>query len=484
MDLISDTHSRQAAINIVNGKIVLKKLSISQFKFLILYCASLAVAFSPFKALALLYPPICLLFLILFVGIGVTKKSTGYLLVLSAGYVFLGFVYPLSGQDFSIINFLFVLLTYSPVFILFGNFKPIATFHLLRIMKGITLTVLTFQSGLGIVQALLAAIQRGEFDGITGDAVQGTIAGSKMLASLGLRNANGQIFIILTISLLMCSLGVYSKYDSKKRLLIILSVITVSMILASVIHLLIFFALSLLVTTGGLILIGRSRFIHKLIIVVVLSGSMLIAIVLTTTILPRNLSNIPYYLSISPLNPESLSPKSVATYSTISMLDDEVPMLNKWIGVGPGQYSSRASLILSGVYLNQKIPFVRPFETEFSKRNIFDPYIKFNISNPSGGSSYFPFYSWLTVLGELGFLGVLLVSGILISSFFKILRRRRSPFPLLGMSLASLITFFFLIGFQDNYWEFSQATLPFFLFVPLLRDYSTPKTLINSSQEP
>lgn len=483
MDLISDTHSRQTVFKLVNGKFVLKNLSIAQVKFLVLYCVSLAVAFSPYKALALLFPPFCLLFLILFVGIGMTKKSGGYFIVLSAGYVLLGFIYPLSGQDFSIINFLFVLLTYGPVFILFGNFKPIATFHLLRIMKGITLTVLTFQSGLGIVQALLAAFQRGEFDGITGDAVQGTIAGSKIFASLGLRNANGQIFIILTISLFVCSLGVYSKYDSKKRLLITLSVVTVSMILASVIHLLIFFALSLLVTTGGLILIGKGRFIHKLIIVVVLSGSMLIAIVLTTTILPRNLSSIPYYLSISPLNPESLSPKSVATYATISMLD-EVPMLNKWIGVGPGQYSSRASLILSGVYLNQKIPFVKPFETEFSKRNIFDPYVKFNILNPSGGSSYFPFYSWLTVLGELGFLGVLFVSGILISSYFKMLRRRRSPFPLLGMSVASLITFFFLIGFQDNYWEFSQATLPFFLFVPLLRDYSTPKTLIKSSQEP
>lgn len=471
MNLISKPHIKQSAIKVVDRKIVLKKISTSQARFLILYCVTLLIAFNPLKALALLFPPVCLLLLILFVRIGITKKSGIYLLILGAGYFLLGFVYPLSGQEFSIINYIFVLLTYSPVFMLFGNFKPVATLSLLRSMKRITLAVLVFQASLGILQALLAAVQRGEFDGITGDAVQGTIAGLNIFSSLALSNANGQIFIILTITLLICALGVHSQYESKKYLLIVLPVIMVSIVLASVVHLLIFLVLSLLAASGGLILIGKGNLIHKLVVVFVLSGFILIAVALTTKVIPRNLASIPYYLNISPLNPDSLSPKSVATYSTISMLH-EVPTLNKWIGVGPGQYSSRASLILSGVYLNQKIPFVQPFETELSKRNIFDPYLRFKISNPSGGSTYFPFYSWLTVLGELGYLGMLFVSGMFMRSFFKMLRRRKPPFPLIGISIATLIIFFFLMGFQDNYWEFSQATLPFFLFVSLLRDYS------------
>jgi len=181
-------------------------------------------------------------------------------------------------------------------------------------------------------------------------------------------------------------------------------------------------------------------------------------------VFPSNMSTLPYYVhtSLSSLaQVSSVSPKSIATLNTLLELPRREP-IQPLLGLGLGQYSSRAGLIMSGTYLS------RPFYLEPRYRTVsYDLIYSLQeaVRERRYGSTFFPYYSWLSVYGELGMLGVALVLALGIVVFKNLRRIRSAPQEIraLQLSIALTLTYVMVLGFQDNYWEFAQA-----VFAPLV----------------
>ncbi|WP_299982506.1 hypothetical protein [uncultured Pseudoteredinibacter sp.] len=156
--------------------------------------------------------------------------------------------------------------------------------------------------------------------------------------------------------------------------------------------------------------------------------------------------------------------------ATMDMWGDEIA--NFFLGVGPGNYTSRSYYTfsyeflikdgsgVSGIireYLGQTQPRFSPYDLEyisnFRSEIVFGSY---QLSNPNS--------SYLTLLGELGFfggfVGILLYFWLLLFSLgnLKESLRRHSSVGICAFAFCG--TFFvFLLGFLDNYWEMARATL-------------------------
>jgi len=76
----------------------------------------------------------------------------------------------------------------------------------------------------------------------------------------------------------------------------------------------------------------------------------------------------------------------------------------------------------------------------------------------STSSTFQPYFSWLSVYGELGAVGFALSLFLCIYLVINVKRHVRSPAQRLSAaSFGAGVLFIFLLGMQDNYWEVSQG---------------------------
>jgi hypothetical protein len=136
------------------------------------------------------------------------------------------------------------------------------------------------------------------------------------------------------------------------------------------------------------------------------------------------------------------------------------------IGLGPGQFSSRAALISTGLYFGgitnpRTLPFLRDQISIPSEDYLLDLWVAASDTARYGESSTAkPFFSWVSIYTEFGgfvLLGVFLYVWVL-------LRRMKSHAKSLdqkwqAVAAGSGLLFFLLLGFQENYWEVPQALL-------------------------
>lgn len=452
------------SVNSAVGQVLTSK----QRRLLFLIILSLAISFSPSKALGQFTPIIFFGGVIFFVQLNPKTHFVKFLILLLF-YSTLGCIYYFLQPEFSFINFYVFGITASSFLVLLIDFKPILNIKIVRKISLVALIFLMLESIFGLTQGLIGFLRVGSFDISTGDIIRGTIEPSFSPSGLG----GNQIFAILISTLLVFVLATSGPKLSNRRIAILLLAI-LCWVLASVLHTIIYFSVAIILSYLICLLFRKwTWIISRSSLKKYLAAVLLLVLVgiLVPVLFPQNIRNFPYFLIKNlEIQPDSVSEKARATYNTLYLLPHDYP-LQPIIGTGLGQYSSRASLIRSGEYLKGSSIPLPHYVNSVADRYILDLFRSFQIANPSGASAFHPFYSWLSLYGETGILGLLLVGVTVIYALIVLIRYSSINFPRLNVLTISLIFYVLLLGVHDNYWEFTQAIFPAFLGIKIGFDY-------------
>ena len=438
-----------------------------ELRFLCLVGLSLLICFSPSKALGQIVAIMFIIGMIVFVrtrpGLHILRYS--FLLLV---YANLGVAYYVIMPEFSFINFILFFVTISSTFVLLCDMRSVASKPVLQNLGLFALVLAVFQAFYGMLQAFVAYSRTGSLDIGNGDLVRGTIdPGFTHISS-----ASNPIYAILLSTLLIYIIAV-GPLKIKPGHIFFYAFIGFAWLLASVMHTILFFIVSLIMSFMAYVFLPPWKSAYQKTILKHSRVAFVVIFILgllLPVLLPRNFSNIPTFVRQSlAVSPDSHSEKARATYNTLVFLPRQVP-LQVLIGVGPGQYSSRASLMMSGEYLRDNpIPFT--YIGSLSDRFVLSLWRSFQVNRPNGGSTYFPFYSWMSLYGEMGLIGLGIVNMVLLALVVASRIYHSVQFPRLPFIIMVLTFYLALLGFQDNYWEFTQAVFPAFLFIKLGLDY-------------
>ena len=390
------------------------------------------------------------------------------ILLAAGGMAVLAFFYELVATEFLFVNFLVAIVTYSaflPVLLMDG--RRLASRALLEKMLAMIAWMIAAQAAVGVTQAVYGASQTGSFGGANGDYVEGTIH-----PSLDAEFAFGNPMFACNMALmLLASLALPAALSRGRKLVLLAG--TVALVLASVVHVLGFLVVSVVTASFLVSLFGKAdgRFggagkvrarAGLALIVLTVSG-------LTYVALPGNIERVGDTLARAFDVDELAVPRSIMLYRVATELPAEEP-LQPVIGVGPGQFCSRASLIVSGMYLGSPdspkvLPLVSPRTTRLAADYCITLLLVLANSTSPLGSSEQPFFSVLSVYTETGFVGLSVLLVLVVVLLRQVIRRARQEpsVKTWAVLFAAGVLFVGLLGLQQNYWELPQA-----IFVGLL----------------
>lgn len=413
------------------------------------FVIALVVCLTPFKALAYAAPFIAGAWLLLKSHSASARRKAWLVLASAVGIVI---AYWMFRHDYSIGAGFLAIVTYgAPLFLAVIPTKSLANDELLDRMVGLVSKVLVFEALLGILQAVVNASQSGGFDLSNGDAVQGTIHLS-FVSDAAFSNpiyaANVAFFLLALIPHI---------FLKRRSVFWPVALGTIAFILASVVHMILFVGVGLVFALAWF-RAPLPRRIRKVQLISALSLGLLLAM----TALADNLRNIGYQASL--FAGQDL-PKAVMVYRALYEMPHEYPAM-PFVGLGPGQFSSRASLISTGLYFGgledpKSIPLISGHFSPALSDYLLDLWVNASDVQAYGGSSSAkPFFSWMSVYTEFGapvLLGVFVYAVLLLR---KMKARAKSPTQKwMAVSVAAGIVFLLLLGFQENYWEVPQAIL-------------------------
>jgi len=317
--------------------------------------------------------------------------------------------------------------------------------------------ILLIETVVAIVQlALFIIINETSLDESTGDIIQGTINPFSFISDeVGFNN---QVFTINYIFLLLYEIPYLLK--TKRKYLIVIGILVI--LLASVLHVVFSFALALLTS---FLLIGIIKF-RKQLFRFFLACVFIIGMLFITQ--PKNFSLIGYY-SNSIVSLES--PKVIVIANTIAFLPEEYPDALLF-GLGPGQYTSRASLISSGRYFGEfENPVKLPFLDASTASKAFNDYIfdiwevyATNVEIYGNSTMSRPFFSILSMVIEFGLIFSLVILILLFRYIGKIRKRYlvanlEEKKTLAYYHFANMVSvlFIFYLAFFENYLESSAS---------------------------
>ena len=352
--------------------------------------------------------------------------------------------------------------------------------------------MLLIQAPLGMLQAVVARSRSGTFDSANGDSVNGTI---DVLVAFGSSAPHGSnvMFAIALLSLIIIVLGFGE--TRTQRTVAALSLMT--FILASVVHLQLFLFLASIGLLGciGLLSVARAirgrpfNMVGGTAVPLLLASTFAIAAIL----LPQNYGTFRNYVLPEVDNLTAPAPAPAPAPGGESPSDRfgnhklKVALITLWdlptshryqpvIGVGAGQFNSRAGLIASGTYLEGlTIPEGMRGVSSASETHFMPLWLG---GRPRWvGSAWFPFFSVQSLYAELGLLGL---AGVGLAAFAvgrRVIRALPSA-PLSASSVGVLLLFIFGIGMFENYWEWTQAIIVPFTFLWVM--VGSPKALTDS----
>jgi hypothetical protein len=155
--------------------------------------------------------------------------------------------------------------------------------------------------------------------------------------------------------------------------------------------------------------------------------------------------------------------RSIAIQRAVIEMPRDYPLL-PLVGLGPGQFSSRAGLIGTGLYFGgpkfpRPLPFVPQGMSQAFEDNTLDLWLRL-VETRTKGSTHLPFLSWLSVYVEWGVLVLLAVFCIVLIMLIRLRSVVRSyPQRVLAAAFGTGVIFLLFIGMQENYWEVPQAIL-------------------------
>lgn len=442
-----------------------KKYAIAFYESFII---ALIIVWLPLKAIPYITPIISLVWFIIRANSGRTVIR----LITFLG-IFLVFicVYFITYKGFILSNAILSLITYGAFifYIVLPKYFYSPKYNYLKYVKVVKI-FLFIETLVGLLQIFISVILRGGgLDLSAGDVVQGTI---KPLAFMGGHAGFGnQMYAINMVFLLLFITPYVFKYR-KNTLLYLLAFI--ALFLSSVMHVFIAAIVAIVIT----IIFFRKELIPKLNTSHIMGILVFIFVFIFYAISqPSN-----YYSMFGYINSYSKnqSPKVEATFNVFTKVSIQYPTIYM-IGLGPGQYSSKAGLIGSGHYFGsfhkpQKILFLPESQSEPFKEYVFKLWE--TSTHPSYGSSTMnrPFYSILSIYTEFGtivFILIVYLVYIKIKSlrkyylFYKYISQDKL-LSLISFISAVSILFLLVIAFFENYLETTQAIFVGLLLIKLL----------------
>ena len=442
------------------------KQSADKYFYQVFVIALLMVLF-PSRALGYVVPFVCLVYYIVKTQSGKTFVNTIFaILVYIVVTTFYWALYEYEGIDFLVSNAIVAFFTYgSIVYILVERNSFVSPNYSYQKYARILRWTVLIEGVVGIVQfVLVSATSR--FDILPGDAVQGTIG---LLAFVsGNPGFGNQMFAINMVFFL-----VFLSPDLiiRRKGLISFSIGLLSLMMAGVLHVFIALLFSMLVT----LFYFRSNLLFsnlgKLVGAVFLAGALILPL---QVIFPEFSRTASVFLA---LYQDLDSPKFRIVERTAVDMPAEFPHVNL-VGLGPGQYLSRAGLISSGRYTEQKIPFLANTLSEPLRKYGFQTWDSYasNTDRFGGSTMHRPYFTTLSLYAEFGLvcLFVLLIYLVILlakmRSLYLVHRRAGDDLSAyVSFALGLLLVFLFSISFFDNYLETTQAIFPGLLLMSAFR---------------
>jgi hypothetical protein len=339
-------------------------------------------------------------------------------------------------------------------------------------MLKITRRVVFFEACAGLIQGTYGALKSGTFDSANGDIVQGTIYPF-------LRGDGAFANPMFSASMILLMLALLTDTSRNRANYLALCLGIVSVIVASVLHQLVFLFGAL---AGSYIIIRpKIPFSRGFLPMAALLGLIPILVI---GLLSQNLGS--FGETIGQFS-RGESPRRIILDTVLFDMHREYPLMPV-IGVGPGQFSSRAALINSGYYLGS--PLGAREVSFFIRGEVAAPLAKYLLplwiataGNVFYGSTQKPYFSWLSVYSELGAVGLLFILVVACIIARRTIRSRRIGIAgMLQFGLLAAILFTLFLGAQENYFEVPQALLPGFIILKALYARAVSRNEFNSSQ--
>jgi hypothetical protein len=428
--------------------------------FLDCICISLLISLSPLKILGYGIPLILLCYVLIRLLSKALHKNltTGILVIAGVLTFYLAKSYYLN-YDFNLLGAVLSGLTYGSFFfvLVFPKFTvksdAVETHRINRVL----LIVFIFETAIALLQVgFFMLISSSSLDESAGDVVQGTINPFSFLgSSVGFNN---QVFTINYIFILVYLIPFLLK--TGKRYLIGLGVVVI--LLASVLHVLLSFVIAMSVCFA---LIGLIRFRKQLMRYIVIAIACVGVLFVTQ---PKNFSLFSFYLNMLG---SGQSPKVFVIANSVFLLPEEYPDA-VYLGLGPGQYTSRASLITTGKYFGDfanptKLPFVGSSTASKAFNDyVFDIWEAYatNVEEYGNSTMSRPFFSILTIVMEFGIFAVLLLLFLVFRGINRIKKRclllfeeKEYEYAYFAFLSMTSILFVFFLAFFENYLESSAS---------------------------
>jgi len=419
------------------------------------WIVALGICWCPGKAYAYLAPLLALIWFMLASRQGIVVRRVVWA---AAGYILFVLAHMISQAHFELPNACVFAATYSSfLFLIAIPNRLLARVRALPECLAIARAVVVFEASFGIVQAVAGYFASGTFDVDNGDTVQGTI-----FPHLRPDNAFGNPMFGASMTLLL--IGLLAGISSRRASLLPLCIGTVSLVLASVLHQLIFLAIAF----GVAYFLIRPKLpvsrgtITVLVVATTIPGIAVIA-------LPGNIGT---FNDIATQFLRGESPRAVSLRTVFTEMASEYPFMPV-VGVGPGQFCSRAALMSTGYYFgglnNPRVVTPAGMVIATPLREYLLQLWLRNVGYRYYGSSQKPFFSWLSVYTELGGLAVIALTVIICRALLRLRRTSRAlENRMPAFAAAAGILFIVLLGFQENYWEVPQAIFPGFVLLKLL----------------
>jgi hypothetical protein len=414
--------------------------------YLVAFIISLFLVWSPSNALAYLAPIIALV-----VFIAMTKSGTVIQNVI-AWFLVWGIIicsYILFTPDFVVHSALLSVLTYSSFIVVMAIPRRfVASLDLMDRMLKWARWIVVIEALVGITQGIYGFNRTGSFDISNGDFVEGTIHPA-LASELSLSNPMFAINMALLLIALLPDLIL------RRKGFFTVLVGSIALIMASVLHVLI-----MLASAGFLSILFFWPISLRRSMTYLVGTGLTAAVILAFFALRTNFSTADGFARLL-LSGESY--RSIAIQRAVIEMPRDYPLL-PLVGLGPGQFSSRAGLIGTGLYFGgpkfpRPLPFVPQGMSQAFEDNTLDLWLRL-VETRTKGSTHLPFLSWLSVYVEWGVLVLLAVFCIVLIMLIRLRSVVRSyPQRVLAAAFGTGVIFLLFIGMQENYWEVPQAIL-------------------------
>jgi hypothetical protein len=408
------------------------------------FIISLLICWSPIKILAYTAPLVALGWFILMTKSSIVLRNFLIWIFLFSSIISLHVIF---NFNFVLFSALLSILTYSSFGFIFAiPSHYLAGPDLLRSMLRTIQWVVLFEGALGILQAIYGFTINKSFDAGNGDFVQGTI---NLSFQTGLAFSNPMYAVNMTLLVL----GLFTYFILARKGFLSFCIGCIALIVASVVHVLVFLFTAILLS----LLIFRPAILKSTASLVIISTLLVIVPTLSFIVL---YSNFQSFSAIYEGAARGDSPRVQVTERTFATMPTQYPLM-PYIGLGPGQFSSRAALIGTGLYFGGPsdptplpLPKAMPHALE---KYLLDLWL-IAASNKFYGSTQQPFYSWLSVYTEMGAPIFLIIPVIGLALILKVKSKVENyQQEVMAIAFSIGIIFIFLLGLQENYWEVPQA---------------------------